>query len=282
MARCYVYSRFTAYCMILISAALFTPNLVADDEETEQAMQDVRKKIERLRNDIQKTQTLHDSVRTDLARIEKDISQLHRTLRQLDKKLAKQKVKLNKLYYKRKILRRDVKTQLGLLEKQVQAAYMIGRQEYIKLLLNQEDPAVIGRTMSYYDYFNRARVERISESRKALTSLIETEKQIKQENRALQAIQQQQLAKQETLQEASRSRALVVKQLHAELHDKERVLARLLEDEKRLGDLVAKLDEAIPDILTDPGKRTPFGNLKGKLRWPTKGSVDALFGKRRE
>lgn len=256
--------------------------LADDDEETQAALQTVRKKIDRLRNDIQKSQTLHDSVRTELARIEKDMGRLYRNIRDLKKKLAGQKRKLDKLYAQRKTLRKDVETQLTLLEKQIRAAYMIGRQEYIKLLLNQEDPALIGRTMAYYDYFNRARVARISLSRKSLKALIATEKSIKRESAALEEIQQQQLAKQASLQETSRSRALVMAQLSQEIKGKEQDLSQLLKDEKRLSDLVTRLDEAIPDILTAPGKRTPFEKLKGRLDWPTKGAVQALFGKLRE
>ena len=267
--------------LILSLCLLFVTGTSADDDR-EEMLQNVRAKIERLRAEIQKTQTLHDSVRTELSSIERDINQLHRVLKQLDNNLAKQKVKLNSLYVKRNRLRKDVKTQQELLDKQILAAYMIGRQEYIKLILNQEDPAVIGRTMAYYDYFNRARVDRIDTSRKSLIALIDTEKQIKAETLSLKSIQDQQLAKKEKLEEASRSRALVVAKLHKEIVNKESDLSRLSEDEKRLTDLVAKLDEAIPDVLTEPGKRTPFAKLKGQLRWPTKGHVQALFGQRRE
>ncbi len=42
---------------------------------------------------------------------------------------------------------------------------MIGRQDELKLLLNQSDPAVLGRTLTYYGYFaqqRRAKIEAIS------------------------------------------------------------------------------------------------------------------------
>jgi len=274
--------RWVTACCLSMSLGVFSVAQLLADDDREQALQQVRVKIERLRSEIEKTQTLHDSVRTELASIEKDINQLHRTLKQLDKNLTKQNVKLNTLYAKRKSLRKDVKTQQELLEKQILAAYMIGQQEYVKLILNQEDPAVIGRTMAYYNYFNRARVERIDTSRQSLVALIDTEKQIKAETEALKNIQQQQLAKKQSLEEASRSRAVVVAKLQKELTNKESDLTRLVQDEKRLGDLVAKLDEAMPDILTEPGKHTPFAKLKGELAWPTKGQVRALFGQRRE
>jgi len=266
-----------AVCLGLCSIAVF-----ADDEGQEKALKEVRAKIERLRDDIQKTQTQHDAVRTELAGIEKDINQIHRVIKQLDWNLLKQKQKLSTLFVRRTQLRKDVATQQYLLEKQISAAYMIGRQEYIKLILNQEDPAVIGRTMAYYDYFNRARVERIDGSRKSLTALIETEKQIKAETESLKSIQEQKLAKKEKLHEASSSRGLVVAKLQQELRGKESDLSQLLADEKRLSDLVTRLDEAIPDILIDSAKHTPFAKLKGKLNWPTKGKVQALFGQHRQ
>ncbi len=40
---------------------------------------------------------------------------------------------------------------------QVRAAYMIGRQQELKLLLNQSNPASLGRTLTYYGYFAEQR-----------------------------------------------------------------------------------------------------------------------------
>ncbi len=45
----------------------------------------------------------------------------------------------------------------AVLGQQVRAAYMIGRQEQLRLLLNQSNPARLGRTLAYYGYFARER-----------------------------------------------------------------------------------------------------------------------------
>ena len=45
---------------------------------------------------------------------------------------------------------------------QLRAAYMIGREEPLKLLLNQQDPLHSGRLYAYYGYFGRARAEQIA------------------------------------------------------------------------------------------------------------------------
>ena len=44
---------------------------------------------------------------------------------------------------------------------QLRAAYLIGHEEPLKLLLNQKDPARAGRMFVYYSYFGRARAEQI-------------------------------------------------------------------------------------------------------------------------
>ena len=48
---------------------------------------------------------------------------------------------------------------------QVRTAYEIGRQERIKLLLNQGDPAAAGRMATLYGYFARARAQKIDDIR---------------------------------------------------------------------------------------------------------------------
>ena len=45
---------------------------------------------------------------------------------------------------------------------QLRVAYMIGREEPLKLLLNQQDPLHSGRLFAYYGYFGRARAGQIS------------------------------------------------------------------------------------------------------------------------
>ena len=50
-----------------------------------------------------------------------------------------------------------LETERGILAAQMRAAYMIGRQEQMKLLLNQGNPAIVGRMLTYYGYFARER-----------------------------------------------------------------------------------------------------------------------------
>ena len=165
---------------------------------------------------------------------------------------------------------------------QIRTAYVIGKQEYTKLLLNQEDPAAVGRVMRYYKYFHLARNERVELAKQTLNKLRKVEDSIQQKTRDIKRTRKEQLEHKKELEKKSKERSLVLVKLSSDLKDKTGVLKRLLEDERRLQRLVQDLDKAIPDILTAPGGREPFAKLKGQLNWPTQGKVKALFGKSRK
>ena len=145
--------------------------VIADNDEHAAALAEVRKKIEHIRHEIDKTQTKHDSVRTELRKVERAISQLHREIKNINQKQRKKNRELKKLYRDRGKLQNELATHRQILTQQIQTAFVIGQQEYLKLLLNQEDPSAIGRTMKYYEYFNRARLTEIEKVRGTLLRL---------------------------------------------------------------------------------------------------------------
>lgn len=270
-----------ALCVVLVGLSS-TSFVVAKQSDNARALSAVRQRIEALRKDIEKTQTLHDSVRTELRNIERQIGKLYGVLRQIDKKLGIQQHKLDQLHQQRRSLKADLATQHHLLARQIEAAFMIGRQEYMKMLLNQQDPAAVGRTLIYYDYFNRARAKRIAATKATLKKLQVVEQDISDQTRKLNTLKQQQLDKQADLKKRSKARAQVVAKLHNQLVSKEHKLKNLIADEQRLQNLVSRLNQAIPDdILTAPGSHKPFPRLRGQLIWPTRGKLQARFGTRR-
>lgn len=253
----------------------------SDEVEHKQALEKVRRDIGKMQSEIRKTQLLHDSVQKEILKLEIELTRINKDLISVKRQIRHEQSKLSKLYQKRKALKQDLKAQHKLLAGQVRSAYMMGRQEYLRIILNLEDSSSVGRTMNYYSYFNQARLNRIEQSRKTLVSLRAVEEKIKTQTARLKQTREQQTQKQNELKEVSRSRAVVVAKLHSELVNKEQNLSQLLEDEQRLQRLIKDLDRAIPDILTDPGKRAQFAKLKGKLIWPTKGELKKLYGQRR-
>ena len=159
---------------------------------------------------------------------------------------------------------------------------MNGRQEYLKLLLNQQDPAAVSRVMTYYDYFNKARTTRIDKAIQTITKLDQVKVKIENQRLVLNKLKQQQLAEKKQLEESYNERAVVVARLQQELNSKDKQLSQLLEDEQQIQKLLQAIREVMPELLKVPGEAQPFAKLRGKLKWPAQGKIQNIFGKKRK
>ena len=68
--------------------------------------------------------------------------------------------RLRKLEAEKAGRERELEGERTALAGELRAAYVNGKEEQLKLLLNQEDPAAFGRMLAYYGYFGRARAGR--------------------------------------------------------------------------------------------------------------------------
>ncbi len=160
----------------------------------------------------------------------------------------------------------------------MRAAYAMGRQERLKILLNQQDPAVVSRMLVYYDYFNRTRTERMKQISTVLETLQETELALTLEERRLVELQSSELESKQQLDLAQEERMRVVAALNLDLRSKGQRLEGLQQDEAQLQKLLSSLQEEL--IARPLGKldRKLFKSRKGRLSWPSKGRLTAKFG----
>jgi len=272
-------------CLFYIGAETYVLADSLDDERQEQQQEELdelKVKIKNIRNDLDEVKSLHDKVLQELRATEISISKRVNNLKQLKHKLRYQNKRLRQLQAQRRDLKKDLATQRDLLGQQVRTAYTIGKQEYLKLLLNQENPYAIGRVLTYYKYFNQARSERIDTSTKTLVSLAQVKKRISKEAKVLQGLKNQQVTEKKQLEVSYKERAIVIAKLSKDIKSKDSELQQLLENEKQLGRVLNVITDSMPEILVEPGKRQPFATQRGKLYWPALGKVDALFGKPRK
>lgn len=252
-----------------------------DQAQSEQALQKLKIKIKHIRDELDEVRSLHDKVRKELRETEVNIGKRVNNLYQLKRKLRHQHKRLAELQRQRDDLNKDLSVQRELLSQQVRTSYTIGKQEYLKLLLNQEDPAAMGRVLTYYEYFNQARSEKIETLTKTLVKLEQVKKDIRQETTTLQKLKQEQTGEKDKLELNYKERALVIAKLSQEIQSKDSALKQLLENEKQLKRVLNVITESMPEITSEDGKLVAFSQLKGKLIWPAQGKVDALFGRSR-
>jgi septal ring factor EnvC (AmiA/AmiB activator) len=166
------------------------------------------------------------------------------------------------------------------LASQARAAYMIGRQEELKLLLNQSNPASLGRTLTYYGYFAEQRSQKIKSIQSNEARLQQLVAQIEQQTQELQKLQDDAAQEIAGLQHARTERTVAVAALTKKLESGNQELGNLKREEQAVESLVADLARMMQDFPTDPSQS--FDRMRGKLPWPVLGRVSARYQAPRE
>lgn len=116
----------------------------------------VRERIEAVRKSRDALESRRRALVDQLSAIERDYGHLAKRLKELEMKAQAQSRHLSDLERQRNRLQTAVKNQYKSLAGQARAAYAAGRQEWLKLVLDQEDPARLSRVLAYYNYLNQA------------------------------------------------------------------------------------------------------------------------------
>jgi murein hydrolase activator len=162
------------------------------------------------------------------------------------------------------------------LVQQMRAAYMIGRQEPLKLLLNQQDPARAGRMFAYYSYFGRARAGVIAGIDTDIQALAALDEQLAADEQRLDALQSASAAELAQLESARGQRDAALAAIKADSRNSAQALQRLQAQQGALTALLRELKSALAPFPSDANGA--FGNLRGRLAWPVGGHLAARFG----
>ena len=163
----------------------------------------------------------------------------------------------------------------------VKAAYGMGRNEKLKFMLNQQDTSVSGRMMVYYEYLNKARLEKIKQIDTDMLVLHELELQHVQQAALLERELQQKTKVQAVLLQTKVERKVVLGKINKKFSSKKQQLNRFKKNEKKLKLLITSLQQVMGDFPFDEGVVKPFAKLKGRLPWPVRGRLLKKFGERR-
>ena len=168
-----------------------------------------------------------------------------------------------------------LQTERTALAGQIRAAYIIGRQEQIKMLLNQRDPSSLGRMLAYYGYFGRERAAELDAIRGRLAKLAALATGIERQTADLKALEADARRELKTLQEARTERAQAVAAADQQVRNGNQELARLKRSEAAEESLVADLDRVLQDFPSDSPQS--FEQLRGRLPWPVAGRLSVRY-----
>lgn len=257
--------------------------LLADSEEAlissrEGELKQLQQEISTLQNQLSGRERERQSLQEQLRRTEKAIGKTARDLRDLAASLKRQQNQLDQLQAQRADQLQALEAHRQALKQQMRSAYAMGRQERLKILLNQQDPAVVSRLLVYYDYLNRSRAEQINQLDQALQALQKTETSLRLETERVRQTQARVLEQQRSLDQEQQKRQQVLALLNQDIVSKGQVLKGYKRDAQQLQNLLSKLQAEIASLPIETEKHKPFKQLKGRLKWPTKGRLATRFG----
>ena len=281
------------FYLISIFFLVFTPSIYAYNdfdsglsdeqrEEKKEELENLRQRMSELHQKIEKKQEEKNSATKFLKDIEVRIGERAYVLRKINRHLRKKKRELKKLKKQHRKTLNKLASQRNILGEQIRSSYMIGRQEYLKLLLNQENPAAIGRTLTYYDYFHEARSHHIDEAVVTIEKLNHLTLQVKTKTEELKASRKQQRVEKQKLEDDFIDRSIVIKQMEKEIAKQGNRMKTFVANEQLLQELLKEIRNIMPSMLTEIDKRETFAKRRGRLKWPVKGKVKRLFGKSRQ
>jgi murein hydrolase activator len=262
---------------LLLVPVVHAASVGAEAKEAE--LRQVRGRIESIRKAIHADAERRDSLSAQLKNADLEIQSAREQLSEVRSRRVAAEGRLKALQAERGDTERRVDAQREALAGEMRVAYMNGREEQLKMLLNRRHPASAARNMAYYGYVSRARSERINAINEHLAHLDLLSEKISAEAARLKAIEADNAREVRALAGARDRRAKTLSQIQAKLNNKNEELAKLERDAKSLEKLVEELRRAIeefPDLA-----ETPFPRARGKLPWPVKGSLLARFGQTR-
>lgn len=266
-----------AYVLLLWSTAFQAGAAGVDTKEAE--LRQVRTRIEAIRKQIHADAERRDALTGQLKQADLQIQSARERLAEVRSRRIESEQKLAGLRNEQAQTQRAVVDERDELGTELKIAYMNGRQEQLKLLLNQRDPAALGRMMAYYGYFGRARAERITSITEHLAHLELLGESIATETARLRDLEEENQRDVRALAGARERRAQTLAEVQAKLRTRNDQLAKLQSDAQALEKLVEQLRRAIEEF--PELAEQPFQRVKGKLPWPVKGSLLAKYGQLR-
>ena len=263
------------YCTCLTVLLAVTPALA---QQQEQELAELQQQIQLTERQLKQQQQQLEQAQQQLQQSDRDLAQASAAVHSTQQQRQQLSQRESELNSEKTQLEQKLQQQQQLLASQLKSAYSLGQHDYSRMLLNQQDASKLERVLSYYQYFNRARLQQLQQLNQTITALqqVLTELADKQQQLAdtLRTLQNQQ----QQLSAAKAGQQAAVNKLQGTLRQQGRQLEYLRQNEtslQRTLDELRKLAQQARELVGLTGQ-------KGKLNWPLKGALLQKFGEDRE
>ncbi|MGB5581540.1 MAG: peptidoglycan DD-metalloendopeptidase family protein [Woeseia sp.] len=245
----------------------------------EQELAEVRDKISALKKSMDARAAERDRVTGELQAAEVRIAEQRQQLKELERQQTVSERRKQELENRLIELQGLLDQEANLLAAQVRAAYVNGSQERLRLLLNQQDPAELGRQLVYYRYLSEFRGTNIERMTAHLDEVTRVRNEVAAEEDRLKRLARSRYAELTVLNSAQEERRVLLATLQERLTTEGAELERLAAQEKDLARLIEELTSILSDYPITAEE--PFSTFKGRLTWPVAGTLLHEFGQPR-
>ena len=249
--------------------------------EAESRLKQLKTEINGLKKKLEHARTTLSDEQKALKVADLDIQKNALELRKLESTRQEHERRLSLLHTERQDYLRSLDKRRELLSEQIMAAYRLGRESRLKLVLNQDSPALLSRSLAYFDYFSRSQTAQIKELRQVIQRLDQMQTKINVELSAIDEVQKNQQVVLDEMTSQRNKRQTIIASLSSRIGSDETRLTEMQANRKDLEELLEKLSNVLADIPPDLGRWLGPAELKGKMPIPVKGRVKHAFGQPR-
>jgi septal ring factor EnvC (AmiA/AmiB activator) len=266
--------------VFVCSSAVVSGVTEAADDVTQQTekLQQLRKQIESIKKDIGKMTGQRDDLQTSLEKTEKEIGSISADLRRLQLHEQETIRNIESLNGERAAERETLARLRTTLIQDLQTGYATGRQQRIKLLLNQQDPATVSRMLTYHGYLSRARAERMRAVQASVAHINKLEASLLEQQAEIVRTREQQAERAERLSAEQAERKDLLAGIKGDLKSRSSELTTLQADEQRVQALLQSLQRALRTVPPEDAGAASLRKLKGQLQWPVAGRITRRYG----
>lgn len=279
------YFQKTISSLIIVSCLFASIECLASESDNEKAKQrntakltDVQQAIAKQESNIFETNKARSVLEKQLKADDLAIAKVAKAISDTEQTLTNTQLEISALSKEKQALTSQKTMQEQLLAKQLRSAYTTGQHDYLKLLLNQAQSEKIQRTITYYQYMNKARINEIEKFQTIIAQLNTVKTKHQNQVEQLETLKQNQQKQRVQLDENKSSRSKTLASLGKELLSSQQQLANLKADEANLAAALQKLTALIRAEIDLTG----LSKLKRKLSWPVKGKVLRSFGSKKQ
>lgn len=214
-------------------------------QNAEAEQKKLRQQLTTLKKEISQTEKAKGKVADEIEQSEKAITTTEHSLSELGKQKSITENRLTRLSSEQNQLLATIARQQNQLAQIMQEQYIAGSEDRMKLLFSGDNPNRINRELQYMNYFSAAYADLIDTLQNNLQAIRTKRIQTDQARQELEKIVTKTNQQKNLLEKEKARHAVLLAQLSEKLDSQKKKAEKLAQDEKRLGNLVDRLNRAI-------------------------------------